>query len=355
MFAVSKASPSNSFEITSSDPNENIPIYPLPESDTSVKDNENRLIELKQQNTSDFKNIISSKPILAKETLEKIQSGAEPEPTVSNESNIIAKRNFQLEPETIIENVEEEYLTEKFDLKSETVQNESKIIEVQSTIEENQKSTMDMLSKSVSNIGESFMNDVQTFAKDGEDKLNDLAKETEKTLKDVPKNLLNYVKSSVGIENENVDGNLNKENENAIKEIEKQITEPKITNEMPIHPPIGSKEPDDSDKVKLNNELNQAMPVDDSNVIAMNELKVESIDNEVKFINNGIDVSSTSNIIQAMNDEINEMSNDVKNKSDELTMKYDGIINDELSAAKEAMSSKMYEIKNGNTNISLGH
>lgn len=44
---------------------------------------------------------------------------------------------------------------------------------------------------------------------------------------------------------------------------------------------------------------------------------------------------------------MNEMSNDVKNKSDELTMKYDGIINDELNATKEAASTKMFQLKNG--------
>lgn len=351
LFAVSKASPSNSFEITSSDPNENIPIHSLPDSDTSVKSNENhkRLIELKHQNTNpDFKNIISSKPILAKETLDAIQSTTGTDTITLNESQIVAKRNFQLESETIVENVEEETLTETIELKAETVQNESNIVESQSTIEnEDQHGNMDMLSKGVSNIGESFMNDIQAIKTAGGEKLNDLAKETEKTIKEVPKNVIDYVKTSVGLKDDNVDANLDGEKEDATKDLEKQLTESKLSNEMQNHPPIESNEPDEFDKVKLNNELNQAMPVDDSNVMAMDELKVESIDNEVKFINNGIDVSGTSNIIQAMNDEINEMSNDVKNKSDELTMKYDGIINDELSAAKGTISSKMFEIKNG--------
>lgn len=384
LFAVSRVSPSISLDITSSDANENIPIHALPlESDASVKSSENqqRSIGLTHQNTSEFKNIISPRPLLAKETLEAIQADVQIDTNIpidepvaskieihSNTSEILANSDKEKPIGTIeIDEKQEklEFVTSKVVEtleKVEHLENIDKTEDKQNTVAQNtndeipndhlklneQDTAMDMVSKGVSNIGDSFMNDIKSIANAGEEKLNDLAKETEKTIKEVPKNVIDYVKTSVGLEKDEadhvMDANMD-DKENTIKELPKQLTDSKIS--MSEIPPIDSLEPDENETVKHNNKLNRAMAQDDSNETIIDDFKDDAVDNEVKFINNGVDVSSTSNILQAMKDEMNEMSNDVKNKSDELTMKYDGIINDELNATKDSISTKMFHMKNG--------
>lgn len=442
LFAVSRISPSISLDITSSDANENIPIHKLPESDASVKsgENPNQQRRLSHQNTSEFKNIVSPRPILTKETLEAIQADAQttnanvpidepvavktqiqsdlvensinvskdisvPSPPVVTETNERSEQIENIENVIKLEKVEAERKSEeiirlenhqetgaikkivgieklqkteqieqfekpkefgqvekieKFEKPELKSQLSEEIIEIVKQAQESQDdylklsdqvgADMDFVSKSVSNIGDNLMNDVKSFATAGEEKLNDLAKETEKTIKEVPKNVIDYVKTSVGLEKEEKDNVLGAnmdEKVNAMKELPRQLTDPMIPNEMSGNPPMQNAEPNVDEKVKHNNKLNRAMAEDDSNETMLEDFKDDAVDNEVKFINNGVDVSSTSNIIQAMKDEINEMSNDVKNKSDELTMKYDDIINDEMNATKEAVSTKMFQMKNG--------
>lgn len=299
LLAVSKISPTNSLDITSSDANENIPVHTLlPEkSDASVEnvENQKRSIESLQQNIPDFKNIISSKPILVKEGVQSTQTNT-------------LETNKEGKP--------------------------AEIKESQSELSD-QVERMDLITKSVANIGDNLMNEIKSIAATGEEKLNDLAKETEKTVMEVPKNVIDYVKTSMGVEkpeenNENIVDVTNEASLNRANEI--LGTPPSNTTNL--------NEPDKDENIKQINTLNRT---------SFDDLKNDSVDNEVKFINDGtpMDASSTSNIIQAMNDEINEMSSDAKNKADELTMKYDGMINNELSGAKEAISTKMFEMKNG--------
>lgn len=380
LFAVSRVSPSISLDITSSDANENIPVHTLPESDASVNSSENQkqTIASTNQNTLNFKNIVSPRPLLAKETLEAIQADVQSdtnvpkieEPLVSKiqiHSNTLenltnSDKEKPLETTEINEKTEIIAHTEEIGRtinsvpidnpeQIDTIQTIEKLEEISSTDKSELEDkhieivAMDMVSKSVSGLGDSLMNDIKSFANAGEEKLNDLAKETEKTIKEVPKNVIDYVKTSVGLEKEETDNvdDSNMDDKEKIKEIPKQPTD--VSDNPPIQN-IDLNEPE-NEKVKHNNKLNRAMAEDDSNETIVDDFKDDAADNEVKFINNGIDVSSTSNIIQAMKEEMNEMSNDVKNKSDELTMKYDGIINDELNATKEAASTKMFQIKNG--------
>lgn len=362
LFAVAKSSPSNSLDITSSDPNENIPIHRWPESDTSTKSSidQKRTIETKPQLLPDFKNIISPKPVLAKETLQAIQS-VENNLQQPIKETIVTK--VQIQPVNQSHNLHlENKKTSESSIKStielpiaaesivgipsqpqeKSVQKEIGTLENQSTLKEHTE-TMDMVTKNVSNIGDSLMTDIKSMATSGEEMLNDLAKETEKTIKEVPKNVIDYAKSSIGLGNGTEDDDnvmkMDKEKESAAKEMPKDLT-------VPGSPPMkqqqhtDSNEPNGSEQVKQNNKLNRALAEDDSNETIADDI----VNNEVKFINNGVDVShDSSDIIQAMNDEIHEMSNDAKNKADELTMKYDGVVND----AKEAASTKLFEIKNG--------
>lgn len=380
LFAVSRVSPSISLDITSSDANENIPVHTLPESDASVNSSEiqKQTIASTNQNTLNFKNIVSPRPLLAKETLEAIQADVQSdtnvpkieEPLVSKiqiHSNTLenltnSDKEKPLETTEINEKTEIIAHTEEIGRtinsvpidnpeQIDTIQTIEKLEEIVSTDKSELEDkhieivAMDMVTKSVSGLGDSLMNDIKSFANAGEEKLNDLAKETEKTIKEVPKNVIDYVKTSVGLEKEETDNvdDSNMDDKEKIKEIPKQPTD--VSDNPPIQN-IDLNEPE-NEKVKHNNKLNRAMAEDDSNETIIDDFKDDAADNEVKFINNGIDVSSTSNIIQAMKEEMNEMSNDVKNKSDELTMKYDGIINDELNATKEAASTKMFQIKNG--------
>lgn len=373
LFAVSKTSPSNSLDITSSDPNENIPVYTWPESDTSIKSSvdQKRVIETKHtQLIPEFKNIISPKPVLARDTLQAIQTSenslqsfketiatkVEIQPvnqennspiddtTVSRQANSPELIKSAIETEVPIELPPQPQI--------QSVEKEIEILEGQPTVKK-QNETMDMLTKNVSNIGDSLMTDIKSIATTGEGMLNDLAKETEKTIKEVPKNVIDYVKSSIGSENgtehdENV-MEMDKVKESVAKEMPKDIINDATS------PPMQQTATDlnnlnENEQIKHNNKLNRALAADDSNETVVDDI----VNNEVKFINNGIDVSSSSDIIQAMNDEIHEMSNDAKSKADELTMKYDGIVNDEITAAKETASAKIFEIKNGNQwNISF--
>lgn len=349
LFAVSKTSPSNSFDITSSDPNENIPVRTW--SDTSAKsgiDQKHRSVETKQQQPiSDFKNIISLKPVLARETLQAIQptekrAAAATKVQIPNNSKADKLHNSQSESYQVTKSPHEIPSHSK----AETSQAPDEGLKNHSTSNEH-NATMDIVTKNVSSIGDSLMADIKSIATTGEGMLNDLAKETEKTIKEVPKNVIDYVKSSIspehGTENNYDDDDndnvmkMDKVKESAAKEMPKDMTN--LTIESNDHPPMMIP----SDPKHNNNKLNRAFAEDDSNETAVDDM----VNNEVKFINNGVDVGSSSDIIQAMNDEIHEMSNDAKNKADELTMKYDGIVNDELVAVKTAASNKIFEMKNG--------
>lgn len=356
---MSKISPSNSLDITSSDPNENTPIInSLSESDSCTKtsENQNRSNDLKQQNLLDFKNIISVKPILAREILEEIQSDVQKDTIASDGQALNSKQNLQIKSTETEKNQTVEKPIEILKVNSEIVQH-SAFTQLNSTTSLEQTTNMDIVSKGVSNIGESLMNDIKTIASTGEEKLNDLAKETEKTLKEVPKNVIDYVKTSVGIENEEkeekdtiLDANLNDVKEDASKDLQKQMTDSKLSSEMSNISPIqniDSNEPHESEKIEQNNKLNRALTENDMNLVADIDETKNNIDIGIKFVNDGVDVSSSSSIIQAMKDEINEMSNDVRGKSDELTMKYDDIISNELTTAKEGVSSRIFEMKNG--------
>lgn len=385
LFAVSKSSPSNSLDITSSDPNENIPIRTWTESDTSA----NELLESQQQKRPpietkhqtiipDFKNIISPRPVLAKETLQAIQLDVQTEinrsAAAASPQNETKATTVHVQPAQFQTTIEQNKIAKLGEPVNETVKSVElaapslKSIIVleepsQSQIQNDQlvvndkDDTMDAVTKSVSNIGDSLMTDIKSIATAGEEKLNDLAKETEKTIKEVPKNVIDYVKTSAGLAkgHEDVDDeNVLKMDEvkesAAAKAMPKELTDPSsppmqqitdLTTTTATSPSMLS----ESDQVKHNNKLNRALAADDSNETILDD----AINNEVKFINNGVDVSGTSNnIIQAMHDEINEMGNEAKNKADELTMKYDGIINDELNTAKDTVSTKIFEVKNGN-------
>lgn len=365
LFAVSKSSPSNSLDITSSDPNENIPIHKWSESDTSTKSsiNQKRSTETRPQLLPDFKNIISPKPVLAKETLQAIQSVETSSLNPSKETTTtkvqiqllnqlhnlhlenkkqvvgsIKPIDFPIIPESTVEVPSQSQSQEK------SVQKEIEILENQPSLQKHTE-TMDMVTKNVSSIGDSLMTDIKSIATTGEEMLNDLAKETEKNIKEVPKNVIDYVKSSIGPENGTDDDDnvmkMDKEKESAAKEMPKDLTDPSSPPMQQTN--TDSTDPNESEQVKQNNKLNRALAEDDSNETIVDDI----VNNEVKFINNGVDVSHSSDIIQAMNDEIHEMSNDAKNKADELTMKYDGIVNDGLTTAKEAASAKLFEVKNG--------
>lgn len=304
---------------------QNIPKNSFLESDTSGKtiENKNLSIELKQQNLSDLKTTAGAEPIFSEEILEEIQSYIHKSSSVSNEQSVVPKTGLKTDEKPV----------ETFELKSETTN-------LNNSTPLDQVVNMDILSESASKIGESLTNDIKMISSTGE-KLNDLAKETEKTLMEVPKNVIDYVKITVGLEKEEKDNlfdDADEIKEDATKELQKQLTDSKLSNEMSNDSPIqnvGSNEASGNDTMKQNNETGE---IDESK---------NDVDNVIKFVNNGVEVGSSSSIIQAMNDEINEMSNDVESKSDELTMNYDGIINNELTTAKKSISSKMFEMKNG--------
>lgn len=346
LFAVSKSNQS-SFDITSSDANENISIKTIPEpAELTVQ--LNKAIENTTEDKATTENsaiattnddFIPQATILAKETLETIQLNVQQEQINDDKTPIEVKNDIIA---TVVEK-EEISITEPEAQQQHVIQTE---LIPPECIEET--ATMDKISTGISNIGDSIMSDITSIATVGEEKLNNLAKETEKTVKEVPKNVIDYVKTSVPM----LDNLLESDTTNAKDDVlQANIDEEKMKNlgdeKLSNDNTTNAMTNDENDKVKHHNKLNRGLAEDDSNEAIVDEaLKETAMNSEVKFIDNGVDVSST-NIVQAMKEEMNEMSNDMKNKADELTMKYDGIVNAELESAKGDISSKMTQLKNG--------
>lgn len=364
LFAVSKLNASTSLDLTSSDANENIPLKTLSNNDAPLNHiDDKRLksnsIEEQIKSSESEENPTCTKTILSKQILEEIQSD------VQSDSNIVD--NTVITNNSKTEEINDLLPVNEIDSKEVAESNNQTIIKEHHEIQENigqietvnahQLETMDKITSGIGNIGDNVVNDVKSFAKAGENKLNDLAKETEKVVTDAPKNVMNYVKTKFDdlLDSDSDDkddilkANIDESKENAFKELPRQMTESKISNEnssIPLHEMDDLLYHNEDDKVMHNNKLNRGLAEDDSNEHDLDLKDIPSA-NEVKFIDNGVDVSNTTNILQAMKDEINEMSSDVKNKADELTVKYDDIVNDELNSAKGAISTKIFEIKTG--------
>lgn len=369
MFARSKSSASTSLDNTTSDPNENIPInLPDRENDAPFNqiDYEKRKLIDEQKNSLNIpishNNSNSSKSILTKETLEAIQATEQIDKNPTIEQTIAKEKSFAIESSS---KPEENGEIENEELKLTLV---SVIIETELPTESDKNSTenqptfknqtMDnVIGGAVSNIGDSIMSDIKSIAAFGEEKLNNLDNETEMAINEVaelPENNIDYVKTSINADDKNDDelkANINEEKGNSTKDLPKQLTEPKLS----MREAIATLHDDDSspmqmDKMKQNNKLNRGMAEDNTSVTGIDN-EINNIDGtlntDVKFIDNGVDILNTTNIIQVMKDEMNEMSNDVKNKADELTMKYDGIVNDKLDSSKEMVSNKLLQVKNG--------
>lgn len=394
MFARSKSSTSTSLEITSSDPNENISNNRLPDSESDdplnqIGDEKRKSID--EQNNSlnspiSHNNPNSSKSILTKETLEAIhateQIDKNPaiEKTITNEKSfpIESSRNANLDPnpnknDKNPEEKEEE--EEKEDGKKENeelkltpepiicietdaqTKGDKTSTENLSTFTKQNRTMNNKIGGAVSNIGDSIMSDMKSIAAFGEEKLNDLAKEAEMAVNEVaelPKNVIDYVKTSTADykKDDEPKANNNEETKNSLKDLPKKLTEPDLSNDNSMVMPetivtlnqLKMDQENEIDKVKQNNKLNRGIAEDNTSNTSIDNNEMNT---DVEFIDNGVDISNTTNIIQAMKDEMNEISNDVQNKADELTMKYDGIINDELNSSKEMVSNKLFQVKNG--------
>lgn len=377
LFAVSKSSASTSLDLTSSDANENLSIRKYSSSDTSSNHNdaEKRLkclpaVQIAGSEANANKNIAAEeikRTVLSTAVLNGIQSDVENiqqiDATIAAVEPEIIERSEQFN-ESDAPNLSEE------DPKDETIATEASPIakNEHSQSESENLNTMDKLTASITEIGDSIVTDVESIAHAGEVKLNDLAKETQKIATEVPENVIGFVKSTIASkfddvlgkndadavsakdEDESTMANDVQENMKANTGAEQlppvQLPESKLLNEHKPLPPIRLPSIDlDTDQAKPANIAKYDMANDDDGTA--NEIKVIDNTNEVKFIDNGIDVSNTTNIIQAMKDEINEMTNEVKSKSDELTIKYDGIVKDELDSMTNSVSTKMFEMKNG--------
>lgn len=378
LFAVSKSSASTSLDLTSSDANENLSIRKYSSSDTSSNHNdvEKHLKRLPAAITIAGSETIANKTIAAEEIKRTVLSTEVLDAIQCDVGNIqpIDTTVAAVEPQ-IIERTEQfnENDAPNFseeDPKDEIIATEANpITENEHNQSESENlNTMDKLTASITDIGDSIVTDVESIAHAGEAKLNDLAKETEKIAAEVPENVIGFVKSTIASkfddvlgkndadavsakdDDESATANDVKENMKANTGAEQlppvQLPESKLINEHKPLPPIRLPSIDlDTEQTKPANMVNYDMANDDD--ATANEIKKMDNTNEVKFIDNGIDVSNTTNIIQAMKDEINEMSNEVKSKSDELTMKYDGIVKEELDSMKNSASTKMFEMKNG--------
>lgn len=317
MFARSKSSPSTSLDITSSDPNENISINCLPDSDSDALlnqiDDEKRKSIDEQKNSlgssKSYNNSHSSKSILTKGTPAAKQATEQIDKHLTIEQKIIKEFYFESSsnPNPNLRKDDKKLTTESITIETEPqTESDKNSTENQSTFF-NQNQTMDnIIGGAVSNIGDSIMSDIKSIASFGKENLNDLTKETEMAVNEfaeLPKNVIDYViKTSVNDDDkkdDELEANINGEKKNSTKDLLKQLAESKLSNDNSTMMPeaIATLHGDDSnkmkldqqnemDKVKKNNNLNRGMTEDNTSDTGI-DTEMNSIDstlNTGKFL-----------------------------------------------------------------------
>lgn len=321
LFARSKSSPSTSLDITSSDPNENIPINCLPDSDSDAllnRINDEKRKSIDEQNNS-FRsskscyNSHSSTSILTKQTLGAKQETEQLDKHLTMEQKIIREFVFESSPNPNLNlrKDDKKLTTESIIIETEPkTESDKNSTENQSTFF-NQNQTMDnIVGGTISNIGDSIMTDIKSIASFGKENLNDLTKETGMAVNEfakLPKNIIDYVKTSVNDDDKKDDeteANINGEKVNSRKDLPKQLAESKLSNDNSTMMPgeIATLHGDDSNRMKLdqqnemdeviqNNNLNRGTTEDKtSNMGIDTEMnRIDSTLNTGKFvINNGV-------------------------------------------------------------------
>lgn len=423
LFAISKSNIYTSLDISSSDPNENIPVKgtPVKVRKTSVS---GPTAPAPRKNSKSSAEIAPKEiapdtraPILTKQTLESIYTdtlGSEKKPEPKLEQKSVPKKESKVEPtlevqreakpepktiqkqESIVKPPlapqpeskpsQPEDAVKSGDSRKSSVDKESQEALVESaSLKEFEKLEMEnTIGTAVANVGDSIKTDVMSMMATGKQQMNEVKIEVVKTVTEIPQHMTEFTKTTIvpkiddqikhvaETKNEILDGIFDEVKQS------KQFLKQSIAKNLSIDGGDAAK-PDDSgetgvrqvDKTKefLNenmNEMEQMLRSDRIKQEMEKDEKIEvlvdaappnanaTVDEHVKFIDNGVDVSKTSDIIQSMKEEIKEMDAGAEDQVMEIKENFDSkmtVLGEKMGASKEAFVDTMTKTKNGKRTI----
>lgn len=388
LFAISKSNIYTSLDVSSSDPNENIPVKETPPKvrKTSItgvaapvpaKNSKSSLDVAPPEVVRDTRI-----PSLTKQTLESIYTDT-PVAEVKGEKKPIAKQESLVEPAADPESkpAQIDNAINSAVSQQSSVDKESHAARVESeSLKEFEKLEMEnSVSTAVANVGDSIKTDVMSMVASGKEQINEMKNDVVKTVTEIPQHMSEFTKTTIApkiddqikhvneTKNEIMDGIFDEVKQS--KQFLKQSIAKKLSIDGDAAPKSDGLSANDGmrpvDKTKEflhdnMNEMEQMLRSDKIKQELEKDEKIEvlvdtapqteshAVDDHVKFIDNGVDVSNSADIIQSMKEEINEMNAEAEDQVMEIKDNFNNnFLGDKLGGTKEAFVDTMTKTKNG--------
>lgn len=396
LFAISKSNIYTSLDISSSDPNENISSKdsPIKIRKTSIS---GTAAPLPRKNSKSSAEIAPKEtvpdtraPILTKQTLESIYTDT-PEPEKRPEQKSIPKQESKVEPTPQPEShskstAQLDNVIKSGDSRKSSIDKESQAAGVESeSLKEFEKLEMEnSLNTAVANVGDSLKSDVMSMMASGKEQIIEMKSEVVKTVTEAPQHMTEFAKTTIAPKIDEQIKHANESKNEIIDDIFNEVKQSKQFLKQSIAKRLSidggeAAEPENAsekgvrqvDKTKefLNenmNEMEQMLRSDKIKQELEKDEKIEvlvdatsqngssTVEDHVKFIDNGIEVSNSTDIIQAMKDEIKEMDAEADDQVMEIKEKYESnFLGEKLGGAREAFVDTMTKTKNGKSRIFL--
>lgn len=386
LFAISKSNIYTSLDISSSDPNENISSKdsPIKIRKTSISGTAPPLPRKNSKSSAEIapKETVpdTRAPILTKQTLQSIYTDT-PELEQGPEQKSIPDQESKVEPKPEPESQSQpDNVIKSGDSRKSSIDKESQAAGVESeSLKEFEKLEMEnSLNTAVANVGDSLKSDVMSMMASGKEQIIEMKSEVVKTVTEAPQHMTEFAKTTIAPK---IDEQMKHANEskneilddifNEVKQ-SKQFLKQSIAKRLSIDGGEAT-EPENAgengvrqvDKTKefLNenmNEMEQMLRSDKIKQELEKDEKIEvlvdaasqngssTVEDHVKFIDNGIEVSNSTDIIQAMKDEIKEMDAEADDQVMEIKEKYESnYLGEKLGGTKEAFVDTMTKTKSG--------
>lgn len=390
LFAISKSNIYTSLDISSSDPNENIPFKDSPIRKTSISGTAAPLPRKNSKSSAEIapKEIVpdTRAPILTKQTLQSIYTDTrvpekKPEPFPKQEFKVESTSEPESESKPT---AQPDDVVKLGNSRKSSIDKESQAAGVESeSLKEFEKLEMEnSLNTAVANVGDSLKSDVMSMMASGKEQMSEIKSEVVKTVTDAPQHMTEFAKTTIApkideqmkhaneTKNEILDGIFDEVKQS------KQFLKQSIAKKLSIDGGDATEPANDGDdgvrqvdktKEFLNenmNEMEQMLRSDKIKREMEKDEKIEvlvdavspngssTVEDHVKFIDNGIDVSNSTDIIQAMKDEIKEMDAEADDQVMEIKEKYDSsFLGEKLGGTKEAFVDTMPTMRNGKCRI----
>lgn len=390
LFAISKSNIYTSLDISSSDPNENISVKETPPKvrRSSIS---GAAPPIPRKNSKSLVVIPSPEivpesrvPSLTKQTLESIYTDT-PEPEKKPEEKPPAKQKSPVEPkpdpEPISKQVKLDDVVKLIDSQISSIDKESQVVRGESeSLKEFEKLEMEnSVGTVVAHVGDSIKTDVMSMVNSGKEQINEMKNDVVKTVTEIPQHMTDYTKTTIvpkideqikhvsDTKNEIMDGIFDEVKQS------KQFLKQSIAKKLSIDSDEAMKSDDGKRQVEktkefLNdnmNEMDQILRSDKIKQELEKDEKIEvlvdaepqndshAVEDPVKFIDNGVDVSNTSDIIQSMKEEIKEMDAEAEDQVMEIKDNFESnFLGEKLSGPREAFVDTMTKTKNGKCRIS---